>query len=69
MSTQSHRALRSSSALVGLSTASVYPETTEVAFELAAIALGPLTYTVLVTAGLFCVALYMAGIGGRSWRR
>jgi sugar phosphate isomerase/epimerase len=36
MGTPSHRALRSSSALVGLSTASVYPETTEVAFELAA---------------------------------
>lgn len=36
MSPQPPRALRSSSALVGLSTASVYPETTAVAFELAA---------------------------------
>ena len=38
-------------------------------FELAAIALGPLTATVLSTAGLLCVALYLAGIGGRTWRR
>ncbi|HTK66518.1 MAG TPA: hypothetical protein VL595_29345 [Pseudonocardia sp.] len=38
-------------------------------FELAAIALGPLTATVLTTAGLLCVALYLAGIGGRHWRR
>lgn len=38
-------------------------------FELAAIALGPITATVLTTAGLLCVALYLAGIGGRHWRR
>src|ERR1700733_5416893 len=36
MSTLPHRALLSSSALVGLSTASVYPDSTAVAFELAA---------------------------------
>ena len=36
MSASRPRALRQSSALVGLSTASVYPENTEVAFELAA---------------------------------
>ena len=38
-------------------------------FELAALALGPITSTVLITAGLLCVALYLAGIGGRHWRR
>jgi hypothetical protein len=38
-------------------------------FELAAIALGPLTAQVFITAGLLCVALYLAGIGGRHWRR
>jgi hypothetical protein len=38
-------------------------------FELAGIALGTLTDQVFITAGLLCVALYMAGIGGRHWRR
>ena len=37
--------------------------------ELAGISLGTLTDQVFVTAGLLCVALYMAGIGGRHWRR
>lgn len=38
-------------------------------FELASIALGSLTDQVFITAGLLCVALYMAGVGGRHWRR
>lgn len=38
-------------------------------FELAGISLGTLTDQVFITAGLLCVALYMAGIGGRHWRR
>jgi len=38
-------------------------------FELASISLGSLTDQVFITAGLLCVALYMAGIGGRHWRR
>jgi hypothetical protein len=25
--------------------------------------------TLLTTAGLLCIALYLAGIGGRHWRR
>ena len=37
--------------------------------ELAAISLGTLTAQVFITAGLLCVALYLAGIGGRHWRR
>ena len=37
-------------------------------FELASLALGPITATVLITAGLLCVALYLAGIGRRTWR-
>jgi hypothetical protein len=37
-------------------------------FELAALALGPITATVLSTAGLLCVALYLAGVGRRTWR-
>jgi hypothetical protein len=36
--------------------------------ELAALALGPLTATVLTTAGFVLVALYLAGIGKRTWR-
>lgn len=38
-------------------------------FELAGITLGTLTSIVFITAGLLCVALYLAGIGGRHWRR
>jgi hypothetical protein len=37
-------------------------------FQLANIALGPITATVLITAGFLCVALYLAGIGRRTWR-
>ena len=36
--------------------------------ELASLALGPITATVLTTAGFLCVALYLAGIGRRTWR-
>jgi hypothetical protein len=40
-------------------------------FQLAGFALDVLTAEVLVTAGLLCVALHLAGIGTtrRSWRR
>jgi hypothetical protein len=35
-------------------------------FELAGISLEVITSTVLVTAGLLCVALYFAGVGSRE---
>lgn len=35
-------------------------------FELAGISLGVITAIVLITAGLLCLALSMAGVGGRS---
>ena len=35
-------------------------------FELVGISLEVITSTVLVTAGLFCLALYFAGVGSRS---
>ena len=38
-------------------------------FQLAGIALGPLTVIVLVIAGLLCLALHGAGIGGRRFGR
>lgn len=34
-------------------------------FQLASIGLGVVSSTVLVTAGLLCLALHLAGIGGR----
>jgi hypothetical protein len=37
-------------------------------FELAGIALSVITATVLLTAGLLCLALFMAGIGGAARR-
>ena len=37
-------------------------------FELYGLSLGVLTATVLVTAGLLCLALSMAGVGARSPR-
>lgn len=36
--------------------------------ELAALAMGPITAGVLTTAGFLCAALYMAGMGKRTWR-
>jgi hypothetical protein len=40
-------------------------------FELIGISIEVITSTVLVTAGLFCLALYFAGVGARqvSYRR
>jgi hypothetical protein len=40
-------------------------------FELVGISIEVITSTVLVTAGLFCLALYFAGVGARqvSYRR
>ena len=42
-------------------------------FSLAGLALGPVTAPVLITAGLLCVALHLAGVGNkvkvRSYRR
>jgi len=38
-------------------------------FELAGISLAVITATVLVTAGLLCVALSMAGVGAAAPRR
>ena len=38
-------------------------------FELAGFAVGPLTAGLLQTAGLLFVALYLAGIGSRTWVR
>jgi hypothetical protein len=38
-------------------------------FELAGLTLGTLTDQVFITAGLLCVALYLAGLGTRSYRR
>jgi hypothetical protein len=40
-------------------------------FELVGISIEVITSTVLVTAGLFCLALYFAGVGSRqvSYRR
>ncbi|HEX4248311.1 MAG TPA: hypothetical protein VH008_10630 [Pseudonocardia sp.] len=35
-------------------------------FELASISLGVFTATVLLTAGLLCLALFMAGVGGAA---
>lgn len=35
-------------------------------FELAGFGLGPISATVLVTAGLLCVALDLAGVGTRA---
>jgi hypothetical protein len=35
-------------------------------FELVGISLEVITSTVLVTAGLFCIALYFAGVGSRQ---
>jgi hypothetical protein len=37
-------------------------------FELIGISLSVITATVLVTAGLLCLALSMAGVGGRAPR-
>jgi hypothetical protein len=36
--------------------------------ELVSFSITPI-YVLLITAGLICGALYMAGIGGRHWRR
>jgi hypothetical protein len=38
-------------------------------FELAGISINILTDQVLITAGLLCVALHLAGVGSRSWSR
>lgn len=40
-------------------------------FQLAGISIEVITDQVLITAGLLCVALYLAGVGARSatWRR
>ncbi|MBV9312639.1 MAG: hypothetical protein JO100_02630 [Pseudonocardia sp.] len=38
-------------------------------FQLAVIGFGPLTATLLITAGLLCVALHLAGVGSRTWGR
>lgn len=38
-------------------------------FQIAGFALGPIGWQVLVTAGLLCMALHMAGIGSRSYSR
>jgi hypothetical protein len=37
-------------------------------FELAGITLSVITATVLLTAGLLCLALFMAGVGGAARR-
>ena len=37
-------------------------------FQLGGITLSVITATVLVTAGLLCIALHMAGVGGRRGR-
>ncbi len=38
-------------------------------FQLAGISVSIVTADVLITAGLLCVALHLAGIGTRSYRR
>lgn len=38
-------------------------------FDLAGISLQVLTSGVFVTAGLLCLALYLGGVGSRSYRR
>lgn len=37
-------------------------------FQLAGLVLGPITYDFLNTVGFLLAALYLAGIGRRSWR-
>ncbi|MGH3566455.1 MAG: hypothetical protein ACRDRH_10565 [Pseudonocardia sp.] len=38
-------------------------------FQLAGLGFGVLTADVLITAGLLCVALHLAGVGARSYSR
>jgi tetrahydromethanopterin S-methyltransferase subunit C len=38
-------------------------------FKLAGIQFGTFDYDFWLMAGLLCVALYLAGVGARTWRR